>query len=1215
MADEEEGKNEEELLRSLVEAMASDHIMSFVHTPGFTSEAERNFMFEQLDESLKRATQDALFHDLQPGGISLGRNEQAVAPANMATPYTEERMFANMEKAKALRGEIVIPTAGNTTLAFFLKGLSAARGEGGGRASGPPAANGYSTEELTDTADVPHLTNVRNAIRTAARDLQMDLVNDQFTFGGAVKDDDTGDPLEFPFLSQFEGSPLESNLWLPDIYDDGKVPSGVPKAVKDRLKKLRDDPIFAPLKKEQNEKKRRAPIGKKEGISPITAYYIMRYLSPYLLSTGQVAQALPLNGKIRRIEVSRDAKDNDEFREELAKLLSGANIEGQRNIDEMFPFEPIRTKYRYPEDYPAKHTTGIEINETIRLMFDLPGDAIGQEIPFFQCPEPTDEGVSVTYGLLQKIHAVMSPSRRNSMINDINDAFFEGATTQKFPIYNLTASDTLSKNTANVYIPVRKNGAPSFDYAEVLLALLEADFRGLAKEDAVKIITNRDKNQNEPGEGKEVVSEGATLIVPGVLLLYSEVARGHAFFDINYGFSTKSVVADNGRRMFGLEGFNYLAALADFCNTGDESQVRTKNEVLNDIISVEFECVIQPEKEVSKLLIVGDDDVQFTLTVDNRRLQNGIREHEVERILDRNEDDDQPQYDGADLEILENLNYNSIYIRTTNSGGVQSEEQFESVEAFAETTGEIMRRASTYGAKAFNALGYIVEESMIDSAVAAVDTVEGFSAITDFDRLVIALIGTQQFPGLATVHSAYHYHYLLHQMISPIKNWNVVDSDLFTQGTFLQLESFFDKPAIKALYYMLNRKGYITLGNAQDGSFTFFTTPRASEFNEAAYTGLQNGFAQMVIGYYRLLFAQLRNRLVIARKTKEARQLDETTADIQTLWKRLIVDSMENTPDPKMFALVLRYMSEEAENSVIRIPTWMPVLPDDMLEAKQRKSNENEPSQYLKWAYGSNAVDLEFFAEVAAAYHSSKALSYYENYPNMVKRFVEAVDEDSGHAFLFSILLADAQPDLSPAEVMGSPITVTNMPEFMNGTPMPRPEDAGAGASIEGGGGEGDGGLPEVETAPEAREAPWTAEGQTKDEYLFDLWEQHRLQSRNHINGELTALQYRQNITGLLGSWNVAEGGNVRIEQGRAQGDEYNPHTVFYHPDVGKGGLAVDLDGEEYPDADILMSIANMFVASEYIPTGESPELPEYEMGGERPPDPELPDYDMGGGD
>ena len=1191
MADEEDGNPEDDVLRAVVEAMASDHIMSFVHTPGYTSEPERDFMVEQLDDSLKETSPDALFHDLRPSNApSLGRGGVAVASANIATPYTMERIAANVKKAQALRGEIVIPTAGNTTLAFFLKGLTAARGpaQGGRSRTGPPVANGYTTEELEGETQ----ESVRNAIRTAARDLQMDLVNDQFTFGGAVKDDDSGDPLEFPFLSQFEGSPLDSNLWLPDIYDDGKVPSGVPKAVKDRLKKLRDDPIFAPLKKEQNEKKRRAPIGKKEGISPITAYYIMRYLSPYLLSTGQVAAALPVNGKIRRIEVSRDAKDNDEFREVLAKLLSGASIEGQRSIDEMFPFEPIRTKYLYPEDYPAKHITPIEITETIRLMFGFPEDALGKPMLFIRCPEPIDEGVSgsVTYGLLQKIHAVMSPSRRNSMINDINDAFYEGATTQKFPNYNLTASDTLSQRTADVYIPVRKNGAPSFDYAEVLLALLEADFRGLAKEDAVKIITNRDKNQNEPGEGKEVVSEGATLIVPGVLLLYSEVARGHAFFDINYGFSTKSVVADSGRRMFGLEGFNYLAALADFCNTGNESQVKAKNEVLNDIISAEFECIIQPEKEVSKLLIVGDDDVQFTLTVDNRRFQNGIREHEVEGILDRNEDDDQPQYDGADLEILENLKYNSIYIRTTNRGGVESEEQFQSVEAFAETTGEIMRRASTYGAKAFNALGYIVEESMIDSAIAAVDTVEGFSAITDFDRLVIALIGTQQFPGLATVHSAYHYHYLLHQMISPIKNWNVVDSDLFTQGTFLQLESFFDKPAIKALYYMLNRKGYITLGNAQDGSFTFFTTPRASEFDEAAYTGLQNGFAQMVIGYYRLLFAQLRNRLVIARKTKEARQLDETTADIQTLWKRLIVDSMENTPDPKMFALVLRYMSEEAENPVIRIPTWMPVLPDDMLEAKQRKSNENEPSQYLKWAYGSNAVDLEFFAEVAAAYHSSKALSYYENYPNMVKRFVEAVDEDSGHAFLFSILLADAQPDLSPAEVMGSPITVTNMPEFMNGVSPPKPEDAGAGASIEGDGGEGDGGggeLPGVETAPETREAPSEPPAPTQDELNTEQWNKIAEMAKEFEAGGLDAQEYGENLRGQMTEWELETGrndGRIAMVRIPARGQEpFDPYEIWN--ENAMQGMDFSTSEPGVYDANLLGQLAALFGAAEYAGT------------------------------
>lgn len=1162
--------DEEIDLTALIAAMASDHMMSFVHTPGFTSDEEAEYLREQM----KEFGDDAL-HDLRlapPAGRTLPIN-----PANVATNLTIERVASNLQKATSLRNQTVVPTAGNTTLAFYLKGLTATRVEVARRRGNPPIANGYTTKEVEKGES---LSKIRDAIMTVARDLQINLASDQFTFGGAVKDDENGEPLEFPFLSRFEGEPLDSNLWLPDIYDDGIVPKSVPKAVKDRLKAIRDDPIFAPLKKQNDERKRRAPIGKKEGISPITAYYIMRYLSPYLLDSGQVAQALPFEGKIRRIEVSREAKEEEEFRKTLADLIGGTRLEGQQSIDDMFPFEAIRTKYQYPENYPNDHYeefSGSEVEE----MFGM------EKVYFIRCPEPTDSGVSVSFGLLQKIHAVMSPSRRNSMLNDLNRAFFAGATTRKFPAYNYTLSDTLSNRTADVHVPVRKNGAPTFDYAEVLLALLESDFRGLAKEDAIKLITNRDKNEEDPDEGREVVSEGATLIVPGLLLLYSEVARGHSFFDINYGYSTKSVVADNGMRMYGLAGFNYLSALADFCNTGDEDQVKDKLRVLNDIIAADFECIIQPEKEVSKLIIVGDEDVQFTLTVDNGRFQKGIREYDVEKILDRDDDDGVPKYDGADLDLLSKLNYNSFYIRKSRGGG--AEENYQSIEAFAETTGEIMRRASKYGAKAFNALGYIVEESMIDSAISAVETVEGFSAITDFDRLVIGLIGTQQYPGLATVHSAYHYQYLLHQMISPIKNWNVVDSDLFTQGTFLQLESFFDNPAIKALYYMMNRKGYITLGNAQDGSFSFFTTPRASEFNVAAYTGLQNGFAQMVIGYYRLLFSQLRNRLVIARKTKEARALNETTADIQTLWKRLIVDSMENAPDPKMFALVLRYMSEEAEEPVIRIPTWMPVLPDDMLEAKQRKSNENEPSQYLKWAYGSNAVDLEFFAEVAAAYHSSKALSYYENYPQMVKRFVEAVDEDSGHAFLFSILLAESQPDLSPTEVTGAAITVTNMPDFMNGIELPRPEEAGEGASIEdaGGGGEGGGVLEEVEIAPERREPPSEPLAPTQDEINTQQWNQIKEMAKEFEAGNLDANQYGENLKGQMTEWEEETGrkdGRIAMVRIPNMGQkEFDPYNLWFD-DAMQGRDFDTLDTDVY-SAEMLIQLAAMFGAAEYTRT------------------------------
>ena len=473
MADEER----EEDLTDLIAAMASDHMMSFVHTPGFTSEEEEEYLRDQMKEF-----GDEVLHDLRLAPLA-GRS-LPINPANIATKLTLERIGSNLRKATALRNQTVTPTAGNTTLAFYLKGLTATRVNSHPRGK-PPIANGYTTEAVEEGEA---LSKIRTAIITVARDLQINLASDQFTFGGAIKDDDTGDPLEFPFLSRFEGNPLDSNLWLPDIYDDGIVPKAVPKAVKDRLKAIRDDPIFAPLKKQNDERKRRAPIGKKEGISPITAYYIMRYLSPYLLSTGQVAQALPFEGKIRRIKVSRGAMEEEEFRDVLADLLGGSSLEGQQSIDDMFPFEAIRTKYQYPENYPEDHLQLFSGSE-VEKMFGM------ENVAFIRCPEPTEKGVSVSYGLLQKIHAVMSPSRRNSMLNDLNEAFFAGATTRKFPAYNYTVSDTLSNRTADVHVPVRKNGAPTFDYAEVLLALLESDFRGLAKEDAIKLITNEIPDQ------------------------------------------------------------------------------------------------------------------------------------------------------------------------------------------------------------------------------------------------------------------------------------------------------------------------------------------------------------------------------------------------------------------------------------------------------------------------------------------------------------------------------------------------------------------------------------------------------------------------------------------------------------------------------------------------------------------------------------------------
>lgn len=1166
----EEVNPERAELRTILEAMAEDHIMSFVHTPGFRDEIDGKAIAKNIiandpemlrvfrideddDEAISEKAEQyypELLHDMRLKQIDLAvvrRKPVTVNPSNIVSDYTALRMNLNLAKAMNLRGKTVIPTGDQTTLAFFLKGNAASTDDTHGRGNRPTKASGYSKKSNETGRDI---------LLEMDRDVGIDLLAQEFEFGGAVKDDD-GDVLEFKLITSFAGSPVEANIWFPDLYADGSLPAGIPKEVKERLKNLRDDPIFSPLKRERDETKRRTPIGKKAGISPITAYYIMRYLSPFLLQSGQVSEALPRgDGTARRITVKRNTLDQYALDEMLNSLLVGETLD--RNIDEMFPFEPIRTRYRYPDDYPANYLSSFGKTEVRDEIFD--SDA--KEIYFIRCPRPRDEGVSNTikYGLLQKIHAIMSPSRRRGMINDIYDVFVAGSENISTPIYAITGGGSLSASPETNYIPSAKNGQSTFDYAEVLLALIDADFRGLAKEDTMQLLTNREEGR------REHISEGATLIVPGLLILYAEESNSHSLFDITYGLSTKSVITNSGRRLNNTDGFDYLEALVDFCQ--EEPDIEDKNAILNDIVSSEYECVFQPGKETSKLVILGENDIQLTVTVNNRRLKNGIREKDVNRRLNFDEDGD-PKYTGADLDYLVNLNYNSEY--------QDDDGDFLSLEAFAETTGEIIKRASPYGAEAFNALGYIVEEGMVNSAVLAVDSVEGFSASTDFDKIVIGLIGTQQYPGLATVHAAYHYQYLFQQMISPVKNWNVVDSELFTQGTFLALESFFDKPAIKALYYMLNQKGYITLGNNTD-DFTFFSTPRPMEFNQAAYTGLQNGFAQMVIGYYRLLFAQIRNRLVIARDTKEARKLDETTADIRTLWKNLIVDSMDNTPDPKMFALVLRFLAEETVDSVIKIPTWMPVLPEDMNEAKRRASNENEPSQYLKWAYGSNAVDLEFFAEVAAAYHSAKALSYFEDYPAMVRRFVEAVDEDSGHAFLFSILLSNEQPDLTPDAVTGKAVTITNF-DIMDGVEVPKREQSEGSdspASLDVGGGDAGGPPTEEVTVPtETRGDPPES---PKDRRAQELWGQIKKNSADYVNGETETDAYGENITQLINEW-FTEFEDLSIEVVGPAGNRYEPVRHFFDNNFGK--TVMGEDGEEMFDPELLTDIATLFSASE----------------------------------
>jgi hypothetical protein len=120
-------------------------------------------------------------------------------------------------------------------------------------------------------------------------------------------------------------------------------------------------------------------------------------------------------------------------------------------------------------------------------------------------------------------------------------------------------------------------------------------------------------------------------------------------------------------------------------------------------------------------------------------------------------------------------------------------------------------------------------------------------------------------------------------------------------------------------------------------------------------------------------------------------------------------DANTKSVDPAIYGAILRFFSqsETGAKPILRIPTWMPLMPDDLRAAQQTKSDPKMTLNYLKWAYGADPMSLEVFAENAAAYHAAKALTGHTDYPHMVQRFVQAVIEDRGAPFLFAILLRD----------------------------------------------------------------------------------------------------------------------------------------------------------------------------------------------------------------
>ena len=984
MADEDRDEGIREAILS-----ATDHILSFVHTPAeFDGEAhpvgEAHILYERQGENLV---------------------------ANYDT--TQIDIDRNKTVAESLQGTPVLPTSDIMTVAYYVKCFHGRLAVGQVVRAGIwfQMNDGERAEYLRALPDAPEGDRIDGLHLIGPwRLFQNSGISNFKNFGENQR-------YKVEHNRPFVDTQAQS-VWFPGLANKLE---GLPKKVKknkalfERIQKLAK--VVKPVK---NMKE--GDLYKPNEITPLTEYYLMRYMAPWLINQGYVEEAMPVTitdaeGKtktiLRKIDIDK-AQTHEAFDTEVEQLLTSLAYESGTPIDEMFAFERIRTIYNYPEDYHETHYQEVEGNH-------IEGH--------YRQPNPKNENMDISFGILQEIYASMSPANRKSFIEQTKKWVLDTMPKRKYR-RKATGREglALGGGQTNKFLPVDNDA--SLKAAEAALVWVEEteDERAFQQEYTLKLPTDL----SEPTK-KERISEGATIVVPGIILLLAEIRGGHTFYDsIAETETTHTANLDN------RQGYNYLKKLIATTQMPGlvrerdiDETVQHQTEALIQIIQNQYEGVYQPINEnTARFIHMDSDGIMSTLTVDPSIIQKiiglGKLQSEFGNFIEAEE------YASDIIGGMEcaNIGKNTINKYRDNNG---NEIEEEAVAAFAEETGLRMRKPQRFGAKAFNALGYLVEDQMIRSAQQAARTTK-MPKSSDFDKMVAALIGSPKHPGLAVSHAALHFQKLYVQMRSPIAKWNIIEEERFAEGTFLALESFLDNPALKALYWMLNERGYISIGNFTGTRPTFFQVPKSKASSEATFTGLQNAFASVVIGYYRLLFAQIRQRIVFVRSGAEGAKSGPETIDLKKYWKELMKDASVSAPDPAIFGTVLRFFSQgdRGVKPVIRIPTWMPVMPESLRDAKESKGDPNMVINYLKWAYGSDPVDMENFAEVAAAYHSAKALSYHTDYPHMVERFVNAVAEDKGSAFLFSILLNESQPDLSPERIEGTRVDV-GMVSFMDG--------------------------------------------------------------------------------------------------------------------------------------------------------------------------------------
>lgn len=718
----------------------------------------------------------------------------------------------------------------------------------------------------------------------------------------------------------------------------------------------------------------RSMVSTRGGISPITQFYLMRHLGVYLNMDFEkegkpslASQAIPYKGRagtvLRSIDITR--KNTIDLEETFRDIIEGKL--GRTAIDSRFPFERVRTIYRYPRNYDK--------NEIVS------GLSLAKE------PSPFDADVreSLEYGLLQKLYTVLKKKDREAFLEAVKSQIYDEIEKEDFvlpgrPKLGDGSRSPIEKRYGNSIAMPILNG--SYKVAEAMLSFAEMD-----PTDSTEEVLKLRLDAADP-ESRQLISDGASIVVPGWLVLAAEMKGRHKWVSTVMGVRNYNYTAELGRETRGLmknsEGVRHVAdVILFFRNQPGENNLE---EQLVSLLDESHEFLVATRGDTVQATMIAEESAH-TFFLNKKTLENGIIESDFKL-----KPAGSPTPEGT---LKSGDNIVPAYIATAKDSGLTQDNLTPS------------------DARAFNSLGYIVEEMMVNSAMISTITAKGVTQFSDFDKIMIGLIGTNRYPGIATSQAILHYQYLFALTTNPVKNWQAVDSNLFQQGSLLALESFFSEPAKKTLYFLLNSKGFIDVGDFEGGSPKFFRAPMSARVSDARFTGLLNSFALIVVSYYRLLFSQIRNRMVVERRTKAKGKVTEETIDLKALWREMVRDAEANTPSPKIFGLMLRWFSN-AENNIIEVPSWMPVMPKAMVG--EDKMNKNDVINYLKWAYSTNSVDPEYFAEISAAYHASKVLSfldeksYLKSYAAMLENFIESVDQDMGHGFLFAILANERCP-------------------------------------------------------------------------------------------------------------------------------------------------------------------------------------------------------------